>query len=270
VLTIFSRANLELPMDKHSSFVRLSGEVNAPGIYRVKPGETLREVVAQAGGLTPHSYLYASKLTRVSTRLAQEEQLKQYTEQMQKELFAQNMSASSTSGQTAADKQAEMAQQQAAIANISSVKPTGRIVLKMKPTAVTVEDIPDFALEDGDAFFVPPPQNTVEVTGAVYNESAYRYERGKRALAYLNDAGGATRNADKKRAFVIRADGSVISRQSRNAYSHGSFDKLALLPGDALVVPTKLKSNFNMQSISNWAQLASSAAVTAATVSVLK
>ena len=78
-----------------------------------------------------------------------------------------------------------------------------------------MEDIPYFTLEDGDAFYVPPTENTVEVSGAVYNESAYRYERGKRARAYLNDAGGPTRNADTKRAFVIHADGSVLSRQKR-------------------------------------------------------
>ena len=86
VVTIFSRTDLELPMEKHSSFVRVGGEVNAPGVYRVNPGETLREVVVRAGGLTSHSYLYASLLTRVSTRHAQEEQLRQSTEQMQREL----------------------------------------------------------------------------------------------------------------------------------------------------------------------------------------
>ena len=72
VITIFSRADLELPMEKHATFVRVGGEVNAPGIYRVNPGETLRDVVKMAGGLTSHSYLYASIFTRVSTRLAQE------------------------------------------------------------------------------------------------------------------------------------------------------------------------------------------------------
>ena len=69
VVTIFSRADLELPMEKRASFVRVGGEVNAPGIYRINPGDTLRDVVQKAGGLTPHSYLYASILTRVSTRL---------------------------------------------------------------------------------------------------------------------------------------------------------------------------------------------------------
>ncbi len=268
IITIFSRSSLELPIDKHASFVRLSGEVGAPGIYRIKPGETLRDVVEQAGGLTPHSYLYASQLTRVSTREAQEAQLKKYIEQMRKELFAQNMSASS--GAAGSEQTMQLALQQSLVADLSSVKPTGRIVLKMRPASETVEDIPYFTLEDGDAFYVPPTENTVEVSGAVYNESAYRYERGKRARAYLNDAGGPTRNADTKRAFVIHADGSVLSRQSENAYTHGSFDKLVLRPGDALVVPPKLKSSFNMQSLSNWAQLASSAAVTAATVSILK
>ena len=53
VVTIFSRADLDLPIEKHASFVRVGGEVNAPGVYRVNPGETLRDVVEAAGGLTP-------------------------------------------------------------------------------------------------------------------------------------------------------------------------------------------------------------------------
>jgi len=80
VVTIFSRADLELPMDKHASFVRIGGEVNAPGVYRVNSGETLRDLVARAGGLTEHSYLYASVFTRLSTRNAQEAQLRQSSE----------------------------------------------------------------------------------------------------------------------------------------------------------------------------------------------
>ena len=50
VVTIFSRADLDLPIEKHASFVRVGGEVNAPGVYRVNPGETLRDVVEQLGG----------------------------------------------------------------------------------------------------------------------------------------------------------------------------------------------------------------------------
>ena len=272
VVSIFSRSDIEIPVDKRASFVSLGGEVNEPGVYRLLPGETLRDLVVQAGGLTSHSYLYASKLTRVSTRLAQEEQLRKYADQMQKQLLAQSVRASSTGSETTGSEQATLAKlvmQQNAIAGLTTLKPTGRIVLKMKPGASTVEDIPSFPLEDGDTFVIPPPQDTVEVAGAVYNESAFRYEPGKRAVAYLNDAGGATRDADKSRAFVIRADGSLVSKQSRSGNSHGSFEKMVLLPGDALLLPTRVKAPLDMKGISEIAQILSSAAVGASTIAIL-
>jgi LysM repeat protein len=57
--TIFSRADLELPVEKYSFFVLVGGEVNAPKVYRVNPGETLSEVVVHAGRLTSHSDLHS-------------------------------------------------------------------------------------------------------------------------------------------------------------------------------------------------------------------
>jgi protein involved in polysaccharide export with SLBB domain len=269
VITIFSRADLELPMEKHATFVQVGGEVNAPGVYRVNSGETLRDVVKQAGGLTPHSYLYASILTRVSSRKAQEKQLEQSTEQMQRELTAKFANTVPQTGQTGADQQAQLAMQQTALARLASIKPTGRVVLDMKPDAATIADMPDFPLEDGDTFYIPPRLSTVEVAGAVYNANALRYEPGKRLIAYLNDAGGATREADPKRTFVIRADGTVVSRQSRNSHSHGSYGNLKLLPGDAIVVPEKLRVSNGLQTFANYAQIISGAAMTGAVLATV-
>jgi polysaccharide biosynthesis/export protein len=268
VVTIFSRADLDLPMEKHASFVRVGGEVNAPGVYRVNPGETLRDVVRAAGGLTPHSYLYASILTRVSTRHAQEEELRQATEQMQRELFARYANATPATGQTGADQQAQLSFQQTALSRLSAIKPTGRVVLEMKSDAATATDIPDFSLEDGDTFYVPPRLSTVQVAGSVYNANAFRHQPDKRLVAYLNDAGGATREADAKRIFVIHADGTVVSRQSRN--SHGGFEKSKLLPGDAIVVPEKLKLSSKMSDLLQATQFMSQTALTAAALSVVK
>jgi protein involved in polysaccharide export with SLBB domain len=268
VVTIFSRADLDLPIEKHASFVRVGGEVNAPGVYRVNPGETLRDAVEAAGGLTPHSYLYASLLTRVSTRRAQEEQLRQATEQMQRELFARYANATPTTGQTASDQQIQLSLQQTALARLSSIKPTGRVVLELKPDAATVADIPDFSLEDGDTVYIPPRLSTVQVAGSVYNANAFRHQPEKRLLAYLNDAGGATREADQKRIFVIRADGTVVSRQAHHGHNHGSFENLRLLPGDAVVVPEKVSSK--MTDLLQTTQFMSQTALTAAALSVVK
>jgi len=268
VITIFSRNDLPLPQDKHAAFVRVSGEVNAPGVYRIEPGETLRGVVERAGGLTPHSYLYAAQLTRVSTRLAEEEELRASISQMQRELVSRYANASSVNSANVPEQQSQLAAQQAVVSQLSSVHPTGRIVLEMNPQASTLAGIPEFPLEDGDSFYIPPRLNTVQVSGAVYNENAFGYQANKRLSAYLKNAGGPTRQADKKRIFLIRADGIVVSRQSHGLLWSDDFGSMSLLPGDAIIVPTKLKSPSNFaQELPYFTQILSQAALTGAVVS---
>jgi protein involved in polysaccharide export with SLBB domain len=267
VITIFSRSDLPLAVDKHATFVRVSGEVNAPGVYRVEPGDTLRDAVERAGGLTPHSYLYASQLTRVSTRQAEEEELRVSQAQMQKELTSRYAAAPSAGSTNAADQQTQLSTQQAVIAQLAAVKPTGRIVLNMKPSASTVADIPNFPLEDGDSFYIPPRLSTVQVAGAVYNENAFRFQPRKHLSAYLNDAGGPTRQGDTRRIFLVRADGTIISRQSHGQFWHTDFESTVLLPGDTIIVPTKLKSPSNfMQQLPFWTQMISQTALTGAVI----
>jgi polysaccharide biosynthesis/export protein len=269
IVTIFSRADLELPMAKRASFVRVSGEVNAPGVYRVEPGENLRDVVEKAGGITQNSYLYAAVLTRVSTRHSQERELRESADQMQSELISRFANTTPQPGQTGADQQAQLAMEQAALAKLTSIQPIGRIVLEMKPDASTTAAIPDFPLEDGDTFYVPPRASTVQVAGAVYNANAFRFQPGKRLAAYLEAAGGPTREADEKRIFVIRADGDVVSSQGRINPTHGKFENLKLLPGDAIVVPQKIRVSSKINNLLLATQLSSQTALTAAALSVV-
>jgi protein involved in polysaccharide export with SLBB domain len=267
VITIFSRRDLPLPEEKHAAFVRISGEVNAPGIYRIRPGETLRDTVKRAGGITSRAYLYAAQLTRASARLAEEEQLKLSIDQMRRDLLSRYAASSTFGANNPSQQQAQFASQQAAIVQLSAVRPTGRVVLDMTPRAGAVQDIPDFPLEDGDSFYIPARLNTVQVAGAVYNQNAFRYEPRKRLAKYLADAGGATRQGDVKHIFLIRADGTVVSRQSPGGFWHEGFDKLALLPGDAIIVPAKLRSpNGFMQQIPFVSQMISQTALTGAVV----
>jgi protein involved in polysaccharide export with SLBB domain len=269
VVTVFSRLDLPLPVDKHSSFIRVGGEVAIPGVYRVEPGETLRNVVERAGGLTTHSYLYASQLTRVSTRQAEEAELRLSINQMQRDVMSKYAAAPSV-GTSAMEQQVQLSAQQAVLNQLSAVHPTGRIVLDMKPAAASIVDIPEFPLEDGDSYYIPPRLGTVQVAGAVYNENAFRYQPKKHVSAYLADAGGPNRQADKKHAFVIRADGTVIARQSSSLLWHNDFESLSLLPGDSIVVPTKLKSPNNFaQQLPYYTQILSSAALTGATISTI-
>jgi protein involved in polysaccharide export with SLBB domain len=107
----------------------------------------------------------------------------------------------------------------------------------------------------------------VQVAGAVYNENAFQYLPRKHLSSYLNDAGGPTRQADAKRIFLVRADGTVISRQSHGQFWHSDFASTVLLPGDAIIVPTKLKSPNNfMQQLPLWTSMLSQTALTGAVI----
>ena len=267
VVTIFSLRDMPLPMDKHAMFVRVDGEVNAPGLYRVHPGETLRQAVEQAGGLTPHSYLYASQLTRVSTQRAEEQELKESTVQMRRELASRYAAAPALKSPNTPDQQAQFNAQQALLNQLATIHPTGRIVLDMQPDASTVDDIPAFTLEDGDNYYIPPRLPTIQVEGAVYNPNAFRYERGKHLSSYLDDAGGPTREADKGRIFLIRADGTVVSRQDHGKFWRADFGGTTLLPGDAIIVPTKMKAPGGfLQQLPFVTQILSQTALTGAVV----
>src|SRR5437763_4950668 len=86
VITIFSQNDFAVPVDKRTKFVWLEGEVKRAGVYRVQKGETLRDVVERAGGLTPNAYLFASDFRRESTRMAQQKELERLTQEFDKEL----------------------------------------------------------------------------------------------------------------------------------------------------------------------------------------
>jgi protein involved in polysaccharide export with SLBB domain len=275
VLSVFARKDIPLPMEKHQLIVQVGGEVNAPGVYRVNPGDTLREVVERAGGMTKKSYLYALQLTRLSTLKIQEEQLRQSIDQMQKDLFshyanAQNTDAIQGTTGKAGEEQAQFGMQRAMIGKLAAIKPTGRVVLGIKTNAKALAEIPEFPLEDGDSIYIPPQLGTIQVTGEVYNANALRYQAHKRLFDYLNDTGGPTRTADVKRIFLIRADGTVVSRQRRSNHWAGNFEKITLMPGDAIIVPPKTKTPGGfLEELSMITQMASQTAMTSAVISLL-
>src|SRR6185369_1300507 len=110
---------------------------------------------------------------------------------------------------------------------------------------------------------------TVQVVGSVYNQSAFLYESGKTLKRYLTKAGGETREADGSRVFVIRADGSVISKQMHSSIWSGGFDNLKLMAGDTVVVPSRIRTTSVLREIRDWSQVFAQFALGAAAIHVL-
>ena len=236
MVTIFSKADLSVPSVQQTRYVRLEGEFNHVGVYSVLPGETLRGLLRRARGFTPDAYLYASEFTRESTRRVETQRLREYADTLQAQISNEVSRASaravSTNDQLAAG--ASAADAQSAVNRLRNIVPIGRIVLEFKPNSVGIDSVPDIALEDGDRFVVPHIPANVTVEGQVYSANAFVYTPGLRVSDYLHRAGGPDRQADKRRIFLLRADGSVVSRQ------YADVSRAQIFPGDTVVVPPVL------------------------------
>ncbi|MHB1700066.1 MAG: SLBB domain-containing protein [Acidobacteriaceae bacterium] len=256
VVTIFSTADVNVPQSQQTRFVRLEGEFAASGVYSVLPGETLRQLVIRSGGLSPHAYLYGADFTRESTRRLQQQRLEEYADQLEGEVGSASIKASggAVSDVDTAAAAAQARTGQMMIARLRQVRATGRIVLQSRPNSKGADSLPDLPLEDGDRLVVPRVPSTVSVEGAVYSANAFLYDPHRRVGDYLHLAGGPTRDADKSRSFILRADGSVVSNQFHSPLRSG-FDSMRLYPGDTVVVPQNLKSGATMRFALNLSQI---------------
>jgi protein involved in polysaccharide export with SLBB domain len=257
VVTIFSKADIRVPQTQQTRFVRLEGEFLSSGIYSVKPGETLRQLVARAGGLTSDAYLYGAEFTRESTRRVQQQRFNEYVDQiaLQVSTNAQNTASRAISSTDTTALAAQQQQAQNIVNNLRNVRASGRIVLEMTPDASNVGQLPDLPLEDGDKLIVPKIPSTVSVDGAVYNQNSFLYDPHRRLGDYVRLAGGANRDADRNRAFVMRAGGDVISKQYSSTLRGRGFDSVRLYPGDTVVIPLNLDKGKSLRLFVDVAQI---------------
>ena len=266
VVTIFSTADLRVPTSQQTRFVILEGEFVGAGVYSVRPGETLRQLLTRAGGFTSDAYLYGSEFTRQSTRRVQQQRLNEYADQLEAQAATETAAsnARALNERDAAAATAATSDARAAIARLRRAQPSGRIVLQLKPDSRGVDSVPDLALENGDRFVVPRVPSNVTVEGQVYSANAFVYEPGRRTIDYLREAGGPDRQADKKREFVLRADGSVVSRQ------YGKFEKAMIYPGDTIVVPPMLQKRAILRNLVDIATIVGQFGLGLAAINVLK
>lgn len=272
VVTIFSTADFSVPASQQTKYVRLEGEVKMAGVYTAKPGETLRQVVERAGGLTDSAYLFGAQFTRLSTQREQQKRFNEFLDTLEREV---DQNAATLNGRvTALDQtgaaQSSIANQRTLIERLRQTPVSGRIVLDLDPTSSGVNALPDIALENGDRFYIPRRPPTVNVVGTVYNQASFLYDSGQTLSDYLNEAGGPTRQADKSHIFVIRADGSVVAKSGGSELFRHKFAALRMYPGDTVIVPTYTNKTTILRGLIDWSQVFSSFGIAAAAVNVLR
>jgi polysaccharide export outer membrane protein len=207
--------------------VEVLGEVKFPGIYLVRPGESLSDVVNRAGGLTQEAFAGGAIYTRVE--VAKIERLRA------KEFAASLRSGFAASLLTLEQKTSEFEEILAIADVLEEYEGVGRLVINLN-SALAGDQIADLEVVDGDKLMIPGKNSTVTVVGEVRRQGTHSYQRNFGLDDYLSLSAGATARADDKAIYIVKANGSVTTPKKASWVSfRGSSQTLE--PGDSIIVP---------------------------------
>ena len=216
---------------KAARTIALTGQIVRPGVYTVAEGERLSSVLERAGGYTDRAFLKGAVFTRAALRKIEQEQLDNFLKAQEQRILA---TASTVT--VGAEKEEVAAQQQSIQARremlklLASKVVIGRMVVHLDTPDKLKDTGDDVVLIEGDTLEVPEPPQSVLVIGSVRNSTSVQYKPGANAEYYINRVGGFSKEADKKKTHIVKADGSAIS----------SFTNVRdVEPGDSIIVPPK-------------------------------
>ncbi len=243
--------------DRDTGPVLLMGEFVRPGLYEIRRGERLSEVIARAGGLTPQAYPYGGIFTRQRVQAIQRAGLLRAAREL-------NSSLAVVAVQRNVNPNTVLALQRFS-EQLGSVEALGRVVTETDPTVLQVRPELDAVLEPGDRLYMPKRPNFVSVVGDVLNPGAMQFIAGTTADQYIRQAGGFQRSADEDRIFVVYPNGQAEPL----AVNVWNFNPVQLPPGSSLVVPKDPAPLDLFTLIREGSAVISQLAITAASLAVI-
>jgi protein involved in polysaccharide export with SLBB domain len=214
--------------------VKLEGEVRFPGEYPIQRGETMQSLIKRAGGLTTMAYAQGSLFTREYLKERERQQIKVLTDRMRQDLSTLALQASQAGGQMGMQASDTLNIGQSLLKDLQEAEPVGRLVIDLDKVLVAQPGSSnDLVLRGGDQLRVPKMPQEVTVIGEVQNSTSHVYDPALTRDDYLRMSGGATKKADDKRIYVVRANGSVDAGGGSQWFKAGGEIK----PGDTIVVP---------------------------------
>ncbi|WP_164887233.1 SLBB domain-containing protein [Hahella sp. KA22] len=245
--------------------VTLDGEVQFPGEYVVKKGETLSQVVHRAGGFTSNAFAKGALFTRERLAELEAERLKDAEARLQRDLATLQLEMVKENKEKEKVAPSDISKLQDLLSRVKSSKPLGRLVVDVD--ALMKGDMrQDVILQQGDKLMVPPVTQSVTVIGEVQFSTSHIYHQNLTVDDYIKRSGGETSQADSDRTYVVKANGSVWLPSSSAWFAN---NKSKLSAGDTIVVPLQTDRLNKLQLWTNVSQIFYQIALGAAAVGSL-
>lgn len=201
------------PAYEEQDAAAVKGEVNFPGEYVIKnKDERISDLVTRAGGLTPYAYKDGAKLIRLNPSFLEVIEEREI-------LYGDSTSLRQLQLSKGARKEAR----------------TETIGIDLRKILQEPKSKFDLILQRGDTLRIPKELQTVKLNGEVLYPVSVRYDDNRGFRSYISQAGGFTQTADRKRSYVVYANGAV-DRTNKIIFFN---DYPKIQPGAEIVIPTK-------------------------------
>ena len=219
------------PSYSNSRYVNITGEINFPGKYPLtKREERLTNLLEKAGGVTDYAYLKGARLVR----------------RVNKEELARMKSA----------LQSSMSRTDSILVDTLDAKTTYYVAIDLDKAINNPGSVYDVVLREGDELILPIYPSTVRVDGSVLSPNEVTYEPGKSVSYYIEQAGGYSDNAKKRKKYMIAMNGHIYKASGRTKVE----------PGAEIIVPQKGERKSNLSNILGIATTATSLGTMAASI----
>jgi protein involved in polysaccharide export with SLBB domain len=239
--------------DNNLITVLVSGAVDYPGTYVLNDNATIEDLYQLIGNFKKQAYLEGIVLTRETIRERQVKAIQKSKEDLNKALL------------TSTQKGDALGDMDIIRALSESIEPEnlGRLAGDFSPKSQASLNT---VLLDNDRIVVPRNPNAISILGEVLNPIAMEYKKNLSLNSAINNAGGYQQYADKRRVYVIKANG-IVQKASRNIFVRN----VKLDPGDTIIVPRKIiTQNPGIQALTPITQIISDLAFSAAALDNLQ
>lgn len=196
--------------------VTIDGEVMYPGAYAINSiDEKLSNIINRAGGFKITADASAASLRRVNAINAITELKNTSIEKIARDRGTDTTAADSLSRE--------------------AVRPYDIIGINLEEVMDHPGITNDLILENGDIVYIPKKNQAVKVRGEVLFPTQFAFRENRSMKYYIDQAGGFSSNALKRKAFVLGANGNA--RKVRHFLFFKSYPSIKA--GDEVFVPKK-------------------------------
>ena len=201
--------------------VRIEGEVQFPGEYVLEHRDArLTDLIEQAGGLSQYAFPQGASMQRILEIQTTEVERDDLDERRQM-LAALNLE--------------DVDLNRFETVNDTTYTPVG---IRLGDALNSPRGTNDIRLQEGDVLRIPRQLETIRVEGGVLSPVTMRYVPGRGLQSYIDAAGGTTERGQRRRAYIVYANGEVDRVKSfLRIRSNPGVE-----PGATIIVPEKPES----------------------------